>query len=350
MPENKLIPFLQLTLEEKREIINQTAAKMQISPILIEKDFWVSFLLNEIFSDDISNHMTFKGGTSLSKCYNLIKRFSEDIDLTIQKEALSTESHTEEMSGKALQKYLKELQNKGREFVATKFIPKLEEILHKCSGLEKWSIEIDQDEPMNIRFFYPISQEIDSNSYVKPSVLIEFGVKGKTTPSEKHSVQSYVQNHFPNLITEKNSQINVLSPIRTFWEKATILHAEYHRPKDKTFGDRLSRHYYDIYEMIQAGIGKKALENLDLLADVSAHKKRFFRVGWANYEEAIPATIHLTPHKKLEDLLLKDYKQMQGMIFGKVPTFEIILKTINEFEDKLKPLPKKKSDEKFKKS
>ena len=323
--------FLEFSIEEQNELIIRTAALLKIAPILAEKDFWVSWLINTIFQVPESQHLIFKGGTSLSKCYGIISRFSEDIDLTIDRSFL-IENPDENASNKKLQKFIKDADQAGSDFVQKIFKPALESTLSNELGAFNWSLDIDEDEPKNLRFYYPTPQKQD-NKYIRQSVLIEIGVRGEITPSENQSVISYVEKEYQNILNHKKSVVKTLSPKRTFWEKTTILHAENHRPKDKVFGDRLSRHYYDIYQMIQNGIADEAAKDLDLLEIARSHKSRYFRSSWANYDTAYPPTLSIYPNDYLKQKLTEDYKQMQIMLFGNPPSFEEILASIRNFQE-----------------
>lgn len=314
----------------------RTAAVTHISPILLEKDFWVSFLLGRIFELDVSCHLTFKGGTSLSKCYGLIHRFSEDCDITINKSLFTGAVNADVLSEKQFQKMLEQNDKKAIIFVHDTLKPKLEEaIKHYLPHEDQWQIMIDEDEPKNLRFMYPASIKADSNFYIKQSVLLEMGVRGDISPSETKKVTSYIEQHFHDLLDVSQTMVRVLSPIRTFWEKITLLHAEYHRPQEKQVGDRLSRHYYDIYQMIHAGIHRQALRDINVLHEVITNKKRYFRSSWAKYDEAVPGTLRIYPNDHLLEYLKNDYKKMEVMIFSEISAFDRIMETIKDFETEI---------------
>lgn len=328
-------PFVELSPDEQNDLILRTAAKLNIAPILIEKDFWVSWLLNKIFSLQIAKDITFKGGTSLSKCYSIISRFSEDIDLTIDRNLFVGDTSDTGLSGKGFQRLIKETDLEGSVFVNDVFKPKLEESIGLILKENSWSITRDENEHKNLRFFYPSSQKQDENDYVRQSILIEFGVRGDITPSEDNYVSSYIEQSFSGLLYLEQAPIRTLSPIRTFWEKITLIHSENNRPKDKQFGDRLSRHYYDIYQLIHKGIGQKALKDISLLHDVIRHKSKYFKSAWANYETAVPPTLSIYPNDLLKQKLQEDYRQMRGMLFGNPPSFDEILEAIEKFQNEL---------------
>lgn len=330
--------FISLTKAERNELIIRASSKLNISPILVEKDFWVSWLLNKIFQHEISKDLTFKGGTSLSKCYGLISRFSEDIDLTINRKIFSNQESEESLSNKGLQRLIESNDKHASDFVNQSFKPALEDIFTSELGEECWTIIPDEDEPKNLRFHYPSGITTTKDPYIKQSVLIELGVRGEINPHETKTVMSYMEIAFTDILEPESAVIRTLSPIRTFWEKITLLHAENHRPLDKTFGDRLSRHYYDLHQLIKAGISQTALSDLTLLYDVINHKKKYFRAGWAQYDTAIPGTLSIVPNQRLQEPLLKDYTQMENMLFGEIPQFESIIESLKTFEDQINGL------------
>jgi predicted nucleotidyltransferase component of viral defense system len=329
----KLQLFTDLNNQDKNELILRTASLKKISPILVEKDFWVTWLLNKLFSLDISSSLTFKGGTSLSKCYGLINRFSEDCDITIDKTIFIENIKDKNLSNKKFQKLLDENDIKAIHFVQNLLKPQLEEnIKSSLPHNSKWELALDVTEPKNLRFFYPSILEISPQSYIKKSILLESGIRGEINPSEKKTVISFVETQFPDLLKTDQVQIRTLSPLRTFWEKITLLHAENNKPLDKKRGDRTSRHYYDVYQLLKTDIPDKSIESINILFDVIDNKKRFFRTSWAKYETAIPGTLTITPKESLLSNLKVDYKQMELMIYGEIPEFKDIIKEITHFE------------------
>ncbi len=327
--------YIDLSSEEKNELLFRASAATKISPILLEKDYWVSWLLNLIFQMDESKNMIFKGGTSLSKCYGLIQRFSEDIDLTIDKTIFAAGAIIDNLSGKKFEKLIESNDAKAIDFVQNVFRKNLEKsILQALGSDQKWSLSQDNLEKKNLRFFYPSIVRATDNFYVGQSVLIEIGIKGDIYPCEDTDVRSYVEAQFDNVLEEKHTKIKTLSTVRTFWEKITLLHAENNRPKTKLLGDRMSRHYYDVHKMIKASISDLALKDMPLLSDVIINKKRYFRASWAKYEEAKPGTLKIIPNETLMKSLEQDYEKMEQMIFGEIPGFLEIINSIKEFEEK----------------
>ncbi len=327
--------FIDLDSAEQNELILRVSSQLKIAPILVEKDFWVSWLLNKIFQQDISKDITFKGGTSLSKCFGIISRFSEDLDLTINRDIFNEGKDDQELSRKALEKAIASRDRLASAYVTSIFKPTLEKTIQTDLGSKSWQIISDESEPKNLRFVYPSVLKAFDNTYVKQSVLMEFGVRGDIAPFEIKTVTSFIDKIMGDILEAESSPIRTLSPHRTFWEKITLLHAENNRPQEKPSGDRISRHYYDVHQLITKGVADLALHDLTLLQDVIEHKKKYFRAGWARYEEAVPGSLKIYPQDALRKVLIEDYQEMEQMIFGLIPSFNEILETIKEFEETL---------------
>ena len=229
--------------------------------------------------------MAFKGGTSLSKVFGAINRFSEDVDVTLDYRGLDTsfDPFTEGASKTQLKKFSEGLKSFVRDHAHSVVAPHFEKILAAEFGNDGYRIEVSADGEL-LRVHYPTVLEVPGD-YMANSVLIEFGGRNITEPNEEHEVSPDIAEFVPELVFP-HSRVSVLSPARTFWEKATILHAEYHRPLDKPLLKRYSRHYADVAAMAQAPVKKEALANLGLLQNVVRHKDRFYHCGWAKYFEA----------------------------------------------------------------
>ena len=197
---------------------------------------------------------------------------------------------------------------------------------------EHWTLEVDPAESQTLLFSYPPAlklNELAGMGYLRPVIRLEFGCRGDVWPTEQRSIHPYLADYFPELFKEPSFAIPVLAPPRTFWEKATLLHAAANSNKPV---ERLSRHYYDISRLyrLKGGI---LCQDHSLLAEVVRHKKVFFRSASASYETAIPGTLRLVPGKELEAHLRRDWREMQEMLFGVAPTFDDVLKDVQEVED-----------------
>jgi len=329
-----MINFILLSSEERKLYFEQVASSMKVSPLIIEKDFWVCYTLHKLFSLPlIGETLIFKGGTTLSKIYDIIQRFSEDIDISIDRKSLNSEGHDPAETGigtKEKQRRLSKLADLCRVKINEEIQPLLSEAIGKDVPNRDWVLEKDDSDPdgQTLSFKYPSVLINMKSGYIRPAVKIEMGARSDHWPSEIHSVISYVAQQYPQPFKNPSTKVKVLSIQRTFFEKATLLHAEYHRPVEKTMPSRLSRHYYDMAMLIQKGV--KIDEGL--LEKVAEHKKIFFQSGWAKYDEAKKGTLHVLPNSQRLKALEEDYKRMEEMFFVKPITFSEILAILSSWE------------------
>ena len=333
--------FVLLDAKDKRAYFEVAAANLNIMPQLVEKDFWVCWILKVLFSlPEVGEHLTFKGGTSLSKCYNVIKRFSEDIDISIERPFLSkgkTIEPDKEKSNKENQKRLKELQEVCKTKITEIIVPSLRQaIAAALPDKKEWKIELHAEDPdgQTVLFSFPHAMISNAESYVRSSVKVEFGARADHWPVETATIVPYIVN-VPGERVVEGVSVRVLAAERTFWEKATILHMIYNYPTEKNVPPRMSRHYYDISAMADSPIYKRALENISLLKTVAEHKALFFKANWAHYEEATPAGLRLLPREDQMSALKNDYRQMQQMFFEKPPTFDQIIEKLRGIEKEI---------------
>ena len=318
--------------EEKQILFQNTAEKMKMHPAIIEKDFWVVMLLDYLFHVCPWKHaFTFKGGTSLSKGYQLINRFSEDIDLILDWRVLGYGENEpwEERSKSKQEQFNKEANQKAEIFLRDELLPVLQKELSEYFSIEA-NVYIDEDDAQTINFQYP---QLYTNQSILQVVRLEIGALAAWTPAASVSIQSYVAECYGDIFQKKTTEILTVKPERTFWEKATILHHEANRPENSLMPPRYSRHYYDLYCMLNSGVKETALKNIDLLYKVVEFKQKFYPRNWAHYEEARPGTLKLcVPEYRITELE-KDYQQMKEMLYGDIPEFGTILNDIRILEE-----------------
>jgi hypothetical protein len=321
--------------DERHDIFTEAASRRDIQPIVIEKDFWVCWTLKRLFTDQqIAPHITFKGGTSLSKSYNLIERFSEDIDLTISREAPILANGKDPMeeciSGKERDRRITALKQNAQRFVGENVLNSLKGSVSETLGRrEGWQIIIDPNDQdrQTIQFQYP--RTTTTAGYVKPTIILEFGARGGTEPQNTTTIEPYVAQDFPALFQKSTCSLATLSVTRSFWEKVTILHALCHGSKIR---DRMSRHYYDTFMMDKKGITEKALEDASLLVQVVQNKTLLFRDAKASYDTAKISSLRLVPQGDTLQEIKKDYKAMGEMFMGKFPSFDEIIEGLTALE------------------
>lgn len=319
----------------------QAQSRLRLPPASIEKDFWASWTLWKLFSLPVwGNHLVFKGGTSLSKCWNLIERFSEDIDVVINRDFLgfgSDKSPEQEPSKKKRKKQLKALMETCQVKVQTELKPALEQCFLEALPPEmEWSLKsasLEEDpDGQTLLFEYP-STFSGLSSYLTPRVKIELGARSDTWPTETPQIQSYLAEAFPDIFTIAKFSVQALAPERTFWEKAMLLHEETFRPAQKTRKARLARHYYDLWCLINKGISKRAIENRELFVGVAEHRAIFFNQNWMDYDSLRPGSLCLLPREDQISAWRQDYNAMrESMFFGTVPDFNEILDVVGDFE------------------
>lgn len=332
-----------LAASDRAALFNETGAARGLANAIIEKDFWVCWTLKRLFSLQKGDapDLVFKGGTSLSKAYGAIRRFSEDIDLSFDRTDLGYEGDRdpEAASKKKAKALIEDLVADVQKHIATVILPQLTEaIVSELGSPTKglWQLTIDKEEPQNVIFEYPPSlnqKDYADLAYLSRRVKLEFGARGDPWPAEKREIRPYAAEEFRNFFQEPTCVVDVLALRRTFWEKATALHAEHHRAAGSPTPPYFSRHYYDLATLANDEAGKAAIKDIDLLTTVADHKSVFFRSAWAHYESARPGTLRLTPNPDRLADLRADYRKMAPMMFDNpAPDFDEIMRRIGELE------------------
>jgi len=332
--------FANLPPAERAEAFNETAARLGLAAaVIVEKDFWVAWTLKQLFALKNTPKMIFKGGTSLSKAYGVISRFSEDIDISLDRETLGfagdRDPGAEGLSNTKRRNLLEELKEKTSAYVSGELQNSLNVKIAAVLGENGWSLDVDDGDPQTLLFAYPKALSDSAYAglaYVPPQLRLEMGARADHWPAAEREIRSYVADEFPELFSEGQTTVTTLGVERTFWEKATILHAVYHAPAEKALAARVSRHYYDVALLAMSEFGTAAIADKELLEAVALHKSRFFPSAAARYDEARPGTLRLAPHADLEKLLRADYEKMAEMIFGEPPPFDDILVTLRTIE------------------
>ncbi len=332
--------FAIIKKEERAVFITEAAARLGLHPVIIEKDFWVTWTLARLFEQEpLRSGLVFKGGTSLSKVFGVINRFSEDIDLSISPVLLG---HDEAFLDDApslskRRKRVKEIEELCSVLVKEKIQTDLETLFQKILGVPKaqetwlrYHFDDSSKSPI-LLFSYPQSIH-QINSYIASSIKIEFGSLTDQQPKGGYRISSMLANIFEEKFEDFSSEIIALELERTFWEKATILHAEFHRPAEQAIRSNFSRHYSDFASLWQHSLGREAALREDILERVVMHKSRYFASSWANYGTAVFGGLRLVPPRERMEELADDYEKMKVMFLTEPPTFEEVYRNVEEAE------------------
>lgn len=316
---------------DRKALFHNTAAKMGMTDAIVEKDFWVCYMLDYLFHRSAwKDNIAFKGGTSLSKAYGLIERFSEDIDLILDWRVLGygIDEPWQERSNTKQDAFNKEANTRAEVFLRDAFLPATLADLTAELG-QNVHCFIDDNDPQTVKIVYP-------NSFADSSILqeirLEIGALATWTPVKEATVTPYSAQIYARLFTQPSTEVLTVLPERTFWEKVTILHREAFRPEDRPFPSRYSRHYYDLYKMMKSPVKGNALADNDLLERVVKFKDKFYRCPWARYDLAKRGTMKLLPPNYNLAKLRSDYDHMQNMLYGEKPTFDEIMNAMTQLE------------------
>lgn len=328
------LDFLKLSPNERHLYIEQAAIQKNVSPVIMEKDFWVCWLLNILFESEFADSLVFKGGTSLSKVFGAINRFSEDIDLSLSPNFLKL-PEGEITSRTQGAKWMKNAEAVCEVAVRIQIMPKLEILVLDVLGKnEQARFEFLKDPNSNspvLLFHYPSSQPTGFD-YIRRSVKLEFGSLTDQQPTGRHTITPWLAEIFPKAFPDWRCEVIALEIERSFWEKATILHAEYHRPPDKSMPDRYSRHYADTATLVKLPEAIKAINQHNLRNQVVLWKSQFFGSSWANYDLAKPGTFRLVPPAERLPALRRDYQLMHDMYLTEPVSFDVILNALSDLE------------------
>lgn len=326
--------FARLPAQERRDIIQQRAGQMGVDFTIVEKDFWVCWTLKSLFALPSGYPaITFKGGTSLSKAYGLIDRFSEDIDVVVDP-SFFIGTGLLDPDEPDIKKAQRERRMQRLDAACTTYIR--DPLLSILRGLfaarlgssDGWALTLDPGDPNTLLFEYPKSDPGIAYAYLRDTVKIELGWRAETAPNEIRSIGPYLA-ELPGLLEQPQVVGNVLVPDRTFWEKVTALHAESFRAKPKQF---FSRHYSDVAAMLRTRIGLEASHDLAMLDDVRRFKETYYPAAWAHYDLAKPGSLVVVPDEDQTRELATDYRNMRQMFLKDPPPFEQVIESLRSFE------------------
>ncbi len=334
--------FLDLPEQDRRDVFATTARRLATMPDFVEKDFWVCLVLDMLFNrlPGSCPRLLFKGGTSLSKGFGLIRRFSEDIDLVVHRGGLGFDGERDpivssRLSNKRRAALFRELMSACTAHVQGPMRSALATTLEAMT--EGCTVTPDEGADSQILLVaYPGLWPGRSAAYVQPRVKVEAGARSALEPASSVSIAPYITNDLPDWQFAVTG-IMTLAPERTFWEKLLILHGVHCGYRDTgrlpADSDRISRHYYDAAMIAATGAGDAALSDLSLLDAVRHHNLTAFRQAWKRFEEALPGTLRLVPQPEPTAVIERDYRAMRDMILGDAPPFEWIVDQLHRVEN-----------------
>ena len=314
-------------------MLTQAANKTGLPVQAVEKDLWVTVVLQIVFSLPIANRLVFKGGTSLSKVWKVIRRFSEDIDLAIDPSIWGFE-------GDLTKKQIKRLRKASSIFVRDELCLSLKGVVSE-TGMEKWlQVEVDPDgegdgtypEPRVIHVRYK-SLFNENLPYLHSEVKLEVGARSLLEPTAKAAVTSAIEDVLPISTTIKQVMIPTALAEKTFLEKAFLLH-ELFSAQSSREANRKSRHLYDLAQIMNTDIAARAIADDNLWNTIHHHRELFTSMSGVDYTPDIRKRIRLLPPDDVIDNWRSDYKDMQAsMIYGEKPTFTELMKKMRELEN-----------------
>jgi hypothetical protein len=332
--------------EERAGLFTATAQRLGSTPKNAEKDFWVCWVLDALFNGrpDSAPRLLFKGGTSLSKGFGLIKRFSEDIDVTVFRDDIGEPVSVADlwaMSGKKRRAALDAIEAAGAAYIQGELREALQAIIAQAAArtgvaAERFELQTAPDDAQTLLLSYPSATPADD--YVRSTVKIESGAKSALDPHTTRTIRPYVDDDAPGLDLSVANVVTVDAE-RTFWDKVVILHGLRRwydrRAALRGGGQRISRHYYDLYMLMRDAVGQAAVADAALGADCVAHARMFFDRPDFDLASAQPPTFALSPDGPMYDDLRRDYALMRPMIFGEAPSFETVLENVFTLERRL---------------
>lgn len=331
---------------DRQDLFVSAARRLGITEQNVEKDFWVCWTLDALFHGrrEDAPRLLFKGGTSLSKAFGLISRFSEDIDITVFRQDLGEPvsiDDLEQLSGKKRGAKLDEIRAACQQYLKEELRPDLENLLFQAIGGnkdERCGVNLDDTDPDGQTLLVRYPTALTADAYVRSEVRIECGAKSALDPHVNTTIRPYVADDLTDLDLGV-ADVTTIQPTRTFWDKVVIVHGLRawftNRGELRQEGQRISRHYYDLHVMFPKNVGAQAIADLPLGVECVRHARMFFNRPDFNLETAAPGSFAFTPVDNMRDALRRDYVAMAGMIIGPVPPFEDVIASIASLEKRL---------------
>jgi hypothetical protein len=323
-----------ISAERQRIIIGNIALQTGYSPHAIEKDWWVTMVLKALFQTSCANYLIFKGGTSLSKCWKLIERFSEDIDVAIFREFFSIT----EISSKNQRDKLRKASSK---YIQEHLIDELDEKL-KAFEISGYTIELEKTETSDKdpRVLYvKTSSLFPENKYLKDWVKIEISCRSLHEPYDPVQLRSIIAENYPNeRFADDRFVVNAVSPKRTFLEKAFLLHEALQKGRINSL--RMTRHLYDLHKLMDTDFAKDALSDIALYKTIVEHRSTMTKEKGVDYSTLCPSLINFIPEKEeVIEIWRADYKNMRETFFHEIPiNFDELLKRMKDLQSRFRTI------------
>lgn len=332
--------ILALTPGDRGELFKAGSLELGYVPVVMEKDFWVCFVLETLFNlPGARQNLVFKGGTSLSKAWRAIRRFSEDVDISISREWLGFDQDKGALIGTSKSKrrqWMEEVAAASAAKVTGELGDDLKAVFAKRLPKDDWSLDPDPSDRQSLLFRYPTALKDPAEAaYIRREVKIECGARADFWPLEERTICPYVAEAFPDRLPDMHITVSALSIQRTFWEKATILHVEALRNLEKPTRSRYSRHYSDLAALADHRDCVGVAKYVELRERVVEHKEIFFPESGNPYETARPGSFRLIPPPERLAELAEDYRAMQEMYFDEPPSWDKVVSRLRKLEDEL---------------
>jgi hypothetical protein len=328
--------WLNLTDSERRDSIAVVAEARGLPVSAVEKDWWVTLVLRALFSTPYASSLLFKGGTSLSKGWNLIERFSEDIDLALNRETID-----EKYRGKLSSRQLQKLREDSEQFTKATLRNALHTALNTMN-IATGHFEIIHDgeahsDPhllVNYRSLY------ERLPYLPPSVKIEVSTRSLMEPWSNRPIQSFIGAHYEgNNFAETPVNIPTVEPRRTFLEKAFLLHEEFLKEAGQVRVTRMSRHLYDLEKLMDSDHGVQALADTELYQEIVSHRSIFYKRGHVDYNTLVPSIIDFVPPDHALQAFKADYMDMaENMFYGEYLSFKDLITRLQELRQRFRKI------------
>ena len=326
-----------LDISERQVILENVREKRKLDVIAIEKDFWVSMVLKALFSLPAGKSIVFKGGTSLSKGWNLIDRFSEDIDLAIDREFFGF--------AKDLGKNQRDkLRKTSKKYIEDTFAPSLANQLGELGLADQINVlvpPVKESDKDPVELFIEYKSVLPSiNPYINKRVKLEISCRSMREPFKEIPMRSMIAEEYADeSFAEAPFLVPTVLPGRTFLEKVFLLHEEFNRPNGCTHLERLTRHLYDIEKMMDKSFAKEAMNDSQLYNDIVEHRSKFTAWSGLDYKSHQPSTISFVPPSEVEDSLRRDYTSMQqNFIYGDSLPYDMLIDRIKELQQRFREI------------